>query len=112
GPGDSQDPLPATQFAATRPRRLIVRPVGRGAALIWTLPDAARGLPLIVQRQPAGSQAIVSVPAGSRSATLPGLGPRTGYCFKVGAVLRLNQGKAPDVSWSAPACLRKGRAKG
>ncbi|WP_067457670.1 serine/threonine-protein kinase [Actinomadura macra] len=111
GPGDPQAPLPVTQFAATRPRKVTVRQAGRTAVLLWALPEASRGLPLIVQQQPAGTRPIVSVPAGSRSATVPGLRPKIAYCFKVGAVLRLNQGKAPDVSWSAPACVRKARTK-
>ncbi|MCP9965581.1 hypothetical protein LUX57_10925 [Actinomadura madurae] len=90
---------------------MVARPVGRTAALLWTLPPAARELPLLVQQQPAGSKPIVSVQAGSRSATIPGLRPRVAYCFKVGAVLRLNQGEAPDVSWSEPACIRPAKTK-
>jgi hypothetical protein len=85
--------------------------VGRTAALLWTLPPAARGLPLLVQQQPAGSAPIVPVKSDSRSATVSGLRPKTAYCFRVGAVLRLNQGKAPDVSWSAPACVNKAKKK-
>ncbi|URM94417.1 protein kinase [Actinomadura madurae] len=104
-------PITPAQLAATRPRKVVARPVGRTAALLWTLPPAARELPLLVQQQPAGSKPIVSVQAGSRSATIPGLRPRVAYCFKVGAVLRLNQGQAPDVSWSEPACIRPAKTK-
>lgn len=104
-------PVTPAQLAATRPRKVVARPVGRAAALIWTLPPAARELPLLIQQQPAGTTPIVTVKAGSRSATMPGLRPNTLYCFKVGAVLRLNQGRAPDVSWSAPACVPKAKAK-
>ncbi|MER7546622.1 protein kinase [Spirillospora sp. NPDC127506] len=106
-----RQPVTAAQLAAARPRKVAVRQAGRTAALAWTLPPAARELPLLVQRRPAGNEPIVTVPAGSRSATVPGLRPKTAYCFKVGAVLRLNQGAAPDVAWSAPACLRTGKAK-
>ncbi|MFA1545356.1 protein kinase domain-containing protein [Actinomadura chokoriensis] len=108
--GAQQEPVPAAQLAAARPRNLAARQAGRTAALVWTLPAAARGLPLLVQRRPAGSQPITTVPAGSRSATVPGLRPKTAYCFKVGAVLRLNQGRAPDVAWSAPACVHPAKA--
>ncbi|MES9605158.1 protein kinase [Actinomadura sp. NPDC000929] len=104
-------PIPASQLAATRPRKVVARQVGRTAALLWTLPPAARGLPLLVQQQPAGTQPIVSVKAGSQSATMPGLRPNTAHCFKVGAVLRLNQGQAPDVAWSAPACVGKAKKR-
>ncbi|TDE36372.1 serine/threonine-protein kinase [Actinomadura sp. 6K520] len=99
------EPLPRAQFTATRPRGLVARPAGRTAVLAWTLPPAAKELPLLIQRQPAGANPLVTAQAGSRSATVPGLRPKTRYCFKVGAVLRLNPGQAPDVSWSAPACI-------
>ncbi|WP_165978484.1 serine/threonine-protein kinase [Actinomadura darangshiensis] len=107
-----QQPVTAAQLAAARPRKVTARLVGRTAALIWTLPPAARELPLLVQQQPAGTKPIVAVRAGSRSATLPGLRPNTRYCVKVGAVLRLTEGKAPDVSWSAPACIGKNKGNG
>jgi serine/threonine-protein kinase PknK len=110
-PGAPQ-PITAAQLAATRPRKVVARPVGRTAALLWTLPPAARELPLLIQQQPAGTRPIVTVAAGSRSATIPGLKQKTAYCFKVGAVLRLNQGQAPDVAWSAPACIRKPKQRG
>ncbi|WP_165969156.1 serine/threonine-protein kinase [Actinomadura sp. KC06] len=109
--GVPAEPITAAQLAAARPRKLIARPVGRTAALIWTLPPAARELPLLVQQQPAGTSPIVAVKAGARSATVPGLRPKTAYCFKVGAVLRLNDGKAPDVAWSAPACVNKAKKR-
>ncbi|XRQ13681.1 protein kinase domain-containing protein [Actinomadura welshii] len=100
------EPIPRAQFAATRPRKLTAKPVaGRTAVLGWALPPAAKELPLLVQRKPAGSNPLVTVQAGSSTATMPGLRPGTRYCFKVGAVLRLNPGQAPDVSWSAPACI-------
>ncbi|GAA1796893.1 serine/threonine-protein kinase [Actinomadura chokoriensis] len=102
------EPVTAAQLAAARPRKLTARHAGRAVALAWTLPPAARELPLLVQRQPAGSQPVTTVPAGSRSATVPGLRPKTAYCFRVGAVLRLNQGRAPDVAWSERTCVTKG----
>ncbi len=98
-----QQPVTAAQLAAARPRKLAVRRVGRTGTLAWTLPPGARQLPLLVQQQPAGSKPITTVPA-PRTATVPGLRPKVRYCFKVGAVLRLNEGQAPDVAWSKPAC--------
>ncbi|MFB4309111.1 protein kinase [Actinomadura sp. GTD37] len=109
--GAPQQPVTAAQLAAARPRRLTARQVGHAAVLAWALPSAAQGLPLLVQRQPAGAQPVTTVAAGSRSATVPGLRAKTAYCFKVGAVLRLNNGGAPEVSWSAPACVRPAKAK-
>ncbi|MES9543712.1 protein kinase [Actinomadura sp. NPDC000600] len=106
---DPQEPITAAQLAAARPRKVVVRQAGQRAAVLWALPPAARELPLLVQQQPAGTKPIVAVKAGSHSATMPGLRPKTAYCFKVGAVLRLNPGRAPDVAWSAPACV--GRKK-
>ncbi|NVI86494.1 serine/threonine-protein kinase [Actinomadura sp. BRA 177] len=91
-----QQPVTAAQLAAARPRKLAVRRVGRTGTLAWTLPPGARQLPLLVQQQPAGSKPITTVPAGSRTATVPGLRPKVRYCFKVGAVLRPHQGHAPD----------------
>ncbi|MFF4237448.1 protein kinase [Actinomadura geliboluensis] len=105
-PQAQHGPVTAEDLAALRPRKLTVRQTGRTAVLRWALPADARGLPLLVQRQPAGSNAVTTAPAGSRSATVPGLRPKATVCFKVGAVVRLTQGRAPDVAWSAPACLR------
>ncbi|WP_433472922.1 protein kinase domain-containing protein [Spirillospora sp. CA-142024] len=110
--GGPQQPFTPAQLAATRPRKVVAKPVRGTAALIWTLPPAARELPLLIQQQPAGSKPIVTVAAGSRSATFPGVRPNVVHCFKVGAVLRLNQGQAPDVSWSQPACIGKGKKRG
>ncbi|CNG72082.1 putative ATPase [Mycobacterium tuberculosis] len=107
-PEPQPEPVTAAQLAEARPRGLTARQAGRTVALAWKLPPAARELPLLVQRQPAGSQPIVTVPAGSRSASLPGLRPKTASCFRVGAVLRLNQGGAPDVAWSQRTCVPKG----
>ncbi|MEU8797645.1 serine/threonine-protein kinase [Spirillospora sp. NPDC048819] len=105
------EPITSAQLAATRPRKLVAKPVGRTAALAWALPPAAKDLPLLIQQHPAGAEPLITVQAGSRAATVPGLRPNTRYCFKVGAVLRLNQGQAPDVSWSAPTCIPKNKNK-
>ncbi|MEU9022840.1 protein kinase [Actinomadura sp. NPDC048394] len=108
GGGAEQPPDPA-QLAAARPRHLTARAVGRTAVLAWTLPEAARDLPLLVRQQPAGTAAVQSATANSRSFTVPGLKPKVRYCFKVGAVVRLRQGKAPDVAWSPAVCVHKPR---
>ncbi|MFG2089825.1 MULTISPECIES: protein kinase [unclassified Spirillospora] len=109
--GVPPEPITSAQLAATRPRKLAAKPVGRTAALAWVLPPAAADLPLLIQRHPAGAEPLITVRAGSRAATVPGLRPGTRYCFKVGAVLRLNPGQAPDVSWSAPTCIPKNKKK-
>ncbi|WP_329521427.1 serine/threonine-protein kinase [Spirillospora sp. NBC_01491] len=103
-------PIPAAQVAAARPRKVTARPVGTQAALIWTLPQPARALPLIVQQLPRGRTEFVTVQPGSRSATVPGLNPKVRYCFQVGAVLRLNPGKPADIAWSSRACTRPAKA--
>ncbi|MWA01835.1 hypothetical protein F8568_015940 [Actinomadura sp. LD22] len=107
--GGGEQPPTEAQLAAARPRRLAARAVGRTAVLTWTLPEGARGLPLLVRQQPAGSAPVQSAAANSRSFTVPGPKPKVRYCFKVGAVVRLRQGKAPDVAWSPPACVHKPR---
>ncbi|MDL4819493.1 serine/threonine-protein kinase [Actinomadura opuntiae] len=104
--GGPEQPPTVAQLNAARPRRLAARPAGGTAVLTWTLPEAARGLPLLVRRQPAGTAAVQPAPANTRSFTVPGLRAKVRYCFKVGAVVRLRQGKAPDVAWSQPACVR------
>ncbi|MBO2457396.1 serine/threonine-protein kinase [Actinomadura violacea] len=103
--GDGEAPPTAAQKAAARPRHLTARPVGRTAVLSWALPPAARGLPLLVQRQPAGSSPVQTAKPDSLSFTVPGLRPKALSCFRVGAVLQLPQGKAAEVAWSAPACV-------
>ncbi|MGI5327882.1 protein kinase domain-containing protein [Actinomadura nitritigenes] len=103
--GGDDAPPTAAQMAAARPRHLVARPVGRTAVLSWTLPQGARGLPLLVQKQPAGTAAVQPARADSRSFTVSGLRPKAVSCFRVGAVLRLPKGKAADVAWSAPACV-------
>ncbi|GAA2154720.1 serine/threonine-protein kinase [Actinomadura napierensis] len=105
----AEQPPSAAQLNAARPRRRGARPGRRTAVLTWTLPEAARGLPLLVRRQPAGTAAVLSAPANARSFTVPGLRAKTRYCFKVGAVVRLRQGKAPDVAWSQPVCVHSPR---
>ncbi|TDC45847.1 serine/threonine protein kinase [Actinomadura sp. KC345] len=103
--GVPQEPVTPAQLAATRPGNLAAKASGGRAVLTWTLPPDAKELPLLIQQKPVGSEPLVTAQAGSRSATMAGIAPGTRYCFKVGAVLRLNQGQAPDVSWSAPACV-------
>ncbi|GAA1558010.1 hypothetical protein GCM10009678_46230 [Actinomadura kijaniata] len=59
-----------------------------------------------MQQAPYGKVAFVNAGVGGKSATVSGLDPRKGYCFRVGAVLRINPGREPNVSWSAPRCIR------
>jgi hypothetical protein len=103
-------PIPAAQFRATRPRNVKVKAIDNRAVLVWTVPPAARQLPIIVQALPAGTAPTVSAGKGAQSATVTGLAPKQGYCFRVGALLRLNQGKPATMSWSKPAsCIRGAR---
>ncbi|MFB4314484.1 serine/threonine-protein kinase [Actinomadura sp. 21ATH] len=107
-----QAPIPAAQYRATRPRGVKVKAVGPRAVLVWQVPPAARELPMIVQVLPAGSAPAVSAGKGARSATVTALDPRKGYCFRVGALLRLNQDKPATMSWSKPAaCVRGARVQ-
>ncbi|MEW2358344.1 fibronectin type III domain-containing protein, partial [Spirillospora sp. NPDC029432] len=107
-----QEPIPAAQYRATRPRGVKVKAVGARAVLVWQVPPAARELPMIVQVLPAGSAPAVSAGKGARSATVTGLDARKGYCFRVGALLRLNQNKPATMSWSKPAaCVRGARVQ-
>jgi hypothetical protein len=109
-PGGAQEPISAAQFQATRPRGVRAKGLDSRAVLTWTVPPAARQLPIIVQTLPAGSTTTVSAGKGARSATVTGLDPRTGYGFRVGALLRLNQGKPATMSWSKPpVCIRNAR---
>jgi serine/threonine-protein kinase PknK len=110
--GDARPPIPQEQFAATRPSGVRVRDDTVRAALTWTLPSGARTLPIIVQALPEGSVPTVSAGLGARSATVGGLRPGTGYCFRVGALLQLNQGEPATMSWSEPpVCIRGARVQ-
>ncbi|OLT25821.1 hypothetical protein BJF79_43950 [Actinomadura sp. CNU-125] len=68
-------------------------------------------MPLLLQREPPGSQPIKSVAPGSTKTAVSPLAPNGDNCFRIGAVLRVNQGAAPDVAWSQVACV-KGRGQG
>ncbi|TDC78812.1 serine/threonine-protein kinase [Actinomadura sp. 7K507] len=103
--GVPQEPVTPAQLAAVRPRNLAAKASRGRAVLAWTLPPDAKELTLLIQQKPVGAEPLVTAPPGSRSATMTGIAPGTRYCFKVGTVLRLNEGRAPDVSWSAPACI-------
>ncbi|WP_176611298.1 serine/threonine-protein kinase [Actinomadura sp. WMMB 499] len=105
-PSAPLEPVTAEQIAAARPQDLATKATGNGALLAWKLPPAAQKLPLLVQRDPAGSEPIKSVEPGSTRTTVSPLLPDTN-CFRVGAVIRVNQGASPDVSWSKVACVRE-----
>ncbi|MFV2173680.1 hypothetical protein ACFHW2_36590 [Actinomadura sp. LOL_016] len=98
--------MAAQQIAAARPQNLRAKATGDGALLAWKLPPAARELPLLIQRDPAGSEPIKTVEPGSTRTAVSPLLPDTN-CFRIGAVLRVNAGASPDVAWSKVACVRE-----
>ncbi|POM23295.1 Serine/threonine-protein kinase PknK [Actinomadura rubteroloni] len=108
-PSADTGPIPRSRYTATRPRGVVVRPYGTTAALSWKLPAASRQLAILVLKKPADGQAVVSAGNGAQAVTVTGLNAKRGYCFRVGALLRVNQGKAADVSWSSPVCVRGAR---
>ncbi|MBE1537434.1 serine/threonine-protein kinase [Actinomadura algeriensis] len=109
-PSAPVEPVTAEQIAAARPRKLQARAAGNGVVLAWKLPPAAREMPLLLQREPPGSEPIKSMTAGSTRTAVSPLAPNGDNCFRIGAVLRVNQGTAPDVAWSQVACV-KGRGQ-
>ncbi|MEV5829514.1 protein kinase [Spirillospora sp. NPDC052242] len=103
------EPISAEQIAAARPQGLRAKAAANGAVLAWTLPPAARELPLLIQRDPAGSEPIKTVAPGSTQTAVSPLIPNEDNCFRIGAVLRVNQGASPDVAWSKVACVAQAR---
>jgi len=110
-PGQSLPPISKAQRTAARPFGLTARPIQGGAGLAWKLPAGAKELTIIVQRAPWGQSQIVSAGIGGVTATVAHLNPRLGYCFRVGAVLRINSNGPADVSWSAPFGIRGARCR-
>ncbi|RSN40976.1 MULTISPECIES: serine/threonine-protein kinase [Actinomadura] len=104
------EPISAEQIAAARPQGLRAAAAANGAVLAWKLPPAARELPLLIQRDPAGSEPIKSVAPGSTKTAVSPLVPNEDNCFRIGAVLRVNQGASPDVAWSKVACVQQARS--
>ena len=99
-------PVSASVLRAARPVHLKVVARGTFAVLSWHLAAGSR-YPLAIQRIPAGGKAVVQPVGGSdatTTATITGLSPGKGYCFQVGAVVRL--GNPSTVAWSRPACVR------
>ncbi|MFE3449547.1 protein kinase [Nonomuraea sp. NPDC059194] len=90
---------------ALAPRGLrMVSDRGAVVTLRWTLPANARRYPLILQREPADGQQLISLKPGDTTARVVGLDPETGYCFLVGAALEISQ--KSTVVWSKPYCIR------
>ncbi|MEU4327094.1 serine/threonine-protein kinase [Nonomuraea dietziae] len=123
-PGQNQQPQPTAQaskqpqsastkpaeiskaaLAALAPRRLrVVSDKGAAVTVQWTLPAKTRRYPLVLQREPADGQQLMTMEAGATSARVLGLDPDTGYCFLVGAALEISQ--KSTVAWSKPHCIR------
>jgi serine/threonine protein kinase len=101
----SSRPVPEAILRAARPSHLKVVANGTSAVLTWH-PGPGR-YPLAVERTAAGAPPVlqpVSGPGGTTTTTITGLDRGRGYCFQVGAVVRL--GNPSTVAWSPPACIR------
>ncbi|MEV4563554.1 protein kinase [Nonomuraea sp. NPDC049419] len=93
--------------SAYAPRQLkLTADQGALIELKWTLPAAARGYPVVVQRSPVeqGKQPITALGQGVTSAKISGLHPESGYCFLVGVPLQISE--KSTVAWSKPYCIR------
>ncbi|MEV5750767.1 serine/threonine-protein kinase [Actinoallomurus sp. NPDC052308] len=94
---------PAAVVQAARPTRLTAVANDTSVTLHWRL-GSADGFPLFLQQVPAGSTGPRPLRAGTTTTTVVQLDPKTGYCFRVGAVVVFGQPSV--VAWSKPACIR------
>ncbi|MEV4805167.1 protein kinase [Nonomuraea sp. NPDC049421] len=99
---------PGGQDASAYAPRQLKLTADRGALieLKWTLPAAARGYPVVIQRSPVerGRQPITALGQGVTSAKISGLDPESGYCFLVGVPVQISE--KSTVAWSKPYCIR------
>ncbi|GAA2361112.1 hypothetical protein GCM10010404_13400 [Nonomuraea africana] len=92
-------------LTALAPRGLrVVSDQGAVVTIRWYLPAKTRRYPLVLQREPADGQRLMTMEAGATSAKVLGLDPDTGYCFLVGAALEIS--RKSTVAWSKPHCIR------
>lgn len=104
--GPSSPPVPAAVLNTARPGKLKVVASGTSAVLTWQLAAGSR-YPLAILRSSPGAAPAAQPVSGSDATTtaaVTGLDPHKGYCFEVGAVVRL--GNPSTIAWSAPACIR------
>ena len=98
--------VPASVLNAARPTDLRVADGGTSAVLTWKVPPGDQ-YPLALQRSAPGTASAVELISGTEATTTTtatGLNPRKGYCFEVGAVVRMSS--PSTVAWSRPACIR------
>ncbi|MFD1540607.1 serine/threonine protein kinase [Nonomuraea guangzhouensis] len=94
--------LDAAAMSAQRPKDLtLVTDNGSTVTLSWKQ-QRKSDFPMVIQQSPGDR--LTSMRSGSRTFTVAGLDAATGYCFKVGTVVRL--GQPSSVAWSPSLCIR------
>lgn len=98
--------VPQAVVGAARPLQLTVVDGGTAVVLHWQLAPGGDEYPLVVRLIEAGraTAPVTPVQRGTRTTTLTGLDPGTGYCFAVGALVAT--GSPPVISWSRTVCIR------
>ncbi|WP_433511889.1 protein kinase domain-containing protein [Nonomuraea sp. CA-143628] len=94
--------LDAAAMSAQRPKDLrVVTDNGSTVTLSWKQ-QRKSDFPMVLQQSPGDR--VLSTGSGSSTFTVGGLDAATGYCFKVGTVVRL--GQPSSVAWSPSLCIR------
>ena len=94
--------LDAAAMSAQRPKDLtLVTDNGSTVTLSWKQ-QRRSDFPMVIQQSPG--ERMMSMRSGSNTFTVGGLDAATGYCFKVGTVVRL--GQPSSVAWSPSLCIR------
>jgi hypothetical protein len=89
-------------MSAQRPKDLrLVTDNGTTVTLSWKQ-QRKSDFPMVLQQSPGDR--VLSMGSGSITYTVGGLDAATGYCFKVGTVVRL--GQPSSVAWSPSLCIR------
>jgi serine/threonine-protein kinase PknK len=98
--------VPPAVVSAARPLQLTADDARTSVVLHWRLGPAGDQYPLVIRLVGAGEAAgpLATVQKGTRTTTLTGLDPGTGYCFAIGALVAT--GSPSVISWSQPACIR------
>ncbi|SEG05592.1 Serine/threonine protein kinase [Thermomonospora echinospora] len=107
-------PIPQAQIRRAAPLHVrLVSDQRTSVNLRWRLPAVSRRLPILVQRAPADGRPLISAGNGATAAAVDGLRPGTGYCFRVGAMLRSATAADPQpvIAWSKPLCIRGARTR-
>ncbi|MEV0348422.1 protein kinase [Nonomuraea sp. NPDC050680] len=92
----------AAAMSAQRPKDLrLVTDNGTTVTLSWKQ-QRKSDFPMVLQQSPGDR--VLSMGSGSSTFTVGALDAATGYCFKVGTVVRL--GQPSSVAWSPSLCIR------